>query len=243
LFDTWRLGEDESGASSGRLFSKKMDRTVTISDLEKRLLSLTQNALPDVAEDTKQRVQRWYAKLPADWFDNPEPFEDGTPRHAGARTFMQPLKSSWQWELDANAFSVFFKHKRTGEGSTSNWGLRLQQYGSKALPGGVIHPVKKRALTIPVTADARGKRVRTFEKYYNRKLFLVGKEKAQGQGTLVWEDPAGELHAAYVLRRSSKVPSLRQRRGHDAIPNEKEIANWAKEAFINRIEYILTNGN
>lgn len=214
-----------------------MDRNITLTDLEKRLLNMTQNALPDVAEETRQRVQRWYAKLPADWFDNPEPFEDGTPRHAGARTFMQPLKSSWQWELDANAFSVFFKHNRTEDGSNSSWGLRLQQYG------GIIKPVRKKALTIPVTADARGKRVRTFEKYYNRKLFLVGKEKAQGQGTLMWEDPAGELHAAYVLRRSSKVPSLRERRGHDAIPSEKEIAGWAKESFINRINHILTNGN
>lgn len=215
-----------------------MDRSVTLGDLEKRLLSLSTNAMPDVARETRNRVQLWYAKLPADWFDNPEPFEDGTPRHAGARTFMQPLKSSWQFELaSSSGFSVFFKHKRTEQGSTSNWGLRLQQYG------GIIKPVKRKALTIPVTADARGKRVKTFQSYYNRKLFLVGKDKAQGQGTLVWEDPAGELHAAYVLRRSAKVPSLRERRGHDAIPSEKELAGWAKEAFINRLQYILNNGN
>lgn len=215
-----------------------MDRSVTLGDLEKRLLSLSTNAMPDVARETRNRVQLWYAKLPADWFDNPEPFEDGTPRHAGARTFMQPLKSGWQFELGGSSgFSVFFKHKRTEQGSMSNWGLRLQQYG------GIIKPVKRKALTIPVTADARGKRVKTFQSYYNRKLFLVGKDKAQGQGTLMWEDPAGELHAAYVLRRSAKVPSLRERRGHDAIPSEQELAGWAKEAFINRLQYILNNGN
>lgn len=220
-----------------------MDREVTLSDLQKRLLSLSTNAMPDVARETRNRIQLWYAKLPADWFDNPEPFEDGTPRHAGARTFMQPLKSSWQFETADNGFSVFFKHNRTEDGSTSNWGLRLQQYGSSYLPGGVIKPVKRKALTIPVTADARGKRVKTFQSYYNRKLFLVGKDKAQGQGTLMWEDPAGELHAAYVLRRSAKVPSLRERRGHDALPSEQELAGWAREAFINRVEAILNNGN
>ena len=182
--------------------------------------------------------------MPQDWFDNPEPFEDGTPRHAGARSFMPALKGNgdtggngWRYELDANGFTLLFKLKRTENGSTSNWGLRLQQYG------GFIKPLKRMALTIPVTADARGKRVYVFQKYYNRKLFLVGKDKAQGQGTLVWEDPAGELHAAYVLRRSAKVPSLRERRGHDAIPSEQELAGWAKEAFINRLQHILNNGN
>lgn len=221
-----------------------MDRTVTLERFSQRFSeALYGEALPFVAELTRQKVQHWYAKLPQDWFDNPEPFPDGTPRHAGARTFMQPLKSSWEKETDDKSFTIFFKRKRTDEGSTSNWGLRLQQYGSAGLPGGVIKPVKRKALTIPVTADARGKRVSTFQKYYNRKLFLVGKDKGKGEGTLVWEDPGGELHAAYVLRKSASVKPLRERRGHDAIPSSQEIGVWASDAFIKRLKFLLENGN
>lgn len=217
---------------------KTMERSVTLDNFEQRFTSaLLGEAMPFVAEITQQKVQHWYAKLPQDWFDNPDPFPDGTPRHAGARTFMQPLKSSWEKETDDKSFTIFFKRKRTEDGSTSNWGLRLQQYG------GVIKPVKRKALTIPVTADARGKRVSTFEKYYDRKLFLVGKDKGKGEGTLVWEDPGGELHAAYVLRKSASVKPLRERRGHDAIPSEKEIAGWAKNAFIKRLKHLIENGN
>lgn len=220
-----------------------MEQEVTLEQFSRRFSdALRGKALPFVADITRRRIQEWYAKLPQDWFDNPEPFEDGTPRHAGARSFMLPLKSSWQHALESNGFVVSFKHKRTEDGSTSNWGLRLQQYGTAGLPGGALRPVKRKALTIPVTADARGKRVATFEKYYDRKLFLVGKDKKMGEGTLVWEDPAGELHAAYVLRRAVRIKSLRERRGHDAIPSSEEIAKWARDAFIERLNFLLNNG-
>ena len=215
------------------------DREITAEGLLAKIKeAFREEAVDLIAREVRNKVQLWYAKLPADWFDNPEPFEDGTPRHAGARTFMQPLKSSWQYAAEQNGFTVFFKKYRTSEGVKSNWGLRLQQYG------GWIRPVKRKALTIPLTADARGKRASTFSKYYNRNLFVVGAKKASGDpnkiGTLCWEDAAGELHAAYALRKSAYVKPLMERRGHDAIPSNEEIAGWAKEAFVNTLKFILT---
>lgn len=215
-----------------------MDREITIGAFKQRLEKVFFGyAQSIVARDTRNKVQLWYSKLPQDWFDSTEEtFPDGTPRHGGVRTFMQPLKSSWQYKADKTGFSVFFKHNRRENGSTSNWGLRLQQYG------GTITPKNKRALTIPVTAEARGMRAATFEKKYNRNLFVVGKEREQGEGTLAWEDEAGKLHAAFVLRKKTVIKSLRERRGHDAIPAEKEIAEWATESFINYVNFVLNNG-
>jgi hypothetical protein len=215
-----------------------MDREITIGAFKQRLEKVFFGyAQSIVARETRNKVQLWYSKLPQDWFDSTEEtFPDGTPRHGGVRTFMQPLKSSWQYKAEKTGFSVFFKHNRRENGSTSNWGLRLQQYG------GTITPKNKRALTIPVTAEARGMRAATFEKKYNRNLFVVGANREQGEGTLAWEDEAGKIHAAFVLRKKSVVKSLRERRGHDAIPSEKDLADWASEAFINYVNFVLNNG-
>lgn len=215
-----------------------MDREITIGAFKQRLEKVFFGyAQSIVARDTRNKVQLWYSKLPQDWFDSTEEtFPDGTPRHGGVRTFMQPLKSSWQYKAEKTGFSVFFNHNRRENGSTSNWGLRLQQYG------GTITPKNKRALTIPVTAEARGMRAATFEKKYNRNLFVVGANREQGEGTLAWGDEAGKLHAAFVLRKKSVVKSLRERRGHDAIPSEKDLVEWASEAFINYVNFVLNNG-
>ena len=188
-----------------------------------------------LAHETRNSVQKWYRSLPEDWFDNKKPFPDGTPRHAGARTFMHPLGSSWEYELEDSGFSLLFKHMRDKGGSVSNWGLRLQQLG------GWIRPVKKRALTIPVTADARGKTVRMFQTQYGRKLFKVGRAEGEKIGTLAWEDAAGQLHAAYVLRKSSYVKPLKQRRGHDALPSGQQLQEWAAKnyvKFVNALDFI-----
>jgi hypothetical protein len=210
---------------------------IPIEQFRERMQALffNEQVLDFVATEVTDNVKEWYTDLPENWFDNPDPFPDGTPRHAGARSWMYPLSESWEYELQQNGFSVNFKHSKAKDGSsTSNWGLRLQQYG------GWIRPVKKKALTIPVTADARGKTVREFQTTYGRKLFKVGKNDGQKLGTLVWEDPAGELHAAYVLRKSSYVKPLKQRRGHDAIPSGQQLQDWAAKAyqtFLNNIEH------
>ena len=216
---------------------------VNIPDFKSTLQALffDERAMRAVAEDVTDSVKEWYAKLPEDWFDNPDPFPDRTPRHAGTRSFMYPLSESWEYEIKDNTLSLNFKHARTKNGSTSNWGLRLQQYGSKDLPGGEIRPVNKKALTIPVTADARGKTVRDFQAQYGRKLFKVGKDDGHKLGTLVWEDPAGDLKAAYVLRKSSHVKPLKERRGHDALPSNEQLQEWAAKSysiFLKTLQYL-----
>lgn len=196
--------------------------------------------LKDIARLTRDDVQKWYRALPEDWFDNPKPYPDGTPRHARPRTFMYPLGTSWEYQTYDFGYSVFFKHGRTGQ--TSHWGLRLQQYGSDKLPGQRIRPVNKKALTIPVTAEAHGRSTREFEAATGHSLFKVGQEEGHKIGTLVWADEDERLHAAYVLRKSSYVPPLKKRRGHDAIPSPKEFAKWAKKNFTAIINDILENG-
>lgn len=188
----------------------------------------SRNVLEYVADNTNECVKGWYASLPEDWFDNPAPFPDGTPRHGGKRTFMAPLSTNWKYVLLENGFDLNFS-KPQKDGSMAH-GLRLQQYG------GEIRPKRKRALTIPVTADARGISARTFEVQFGRRLFVVKGEAAKRDpdmvGSLVWEDPSGDLHAAYVLRKRSNVPSLRERRGHDALPSREQLLEWAAEKYV-----------
>ena len=191
-------------------------------------------ARTEVANAVRDELHSWYANLPEDWFDNPEPFPDGTPRHAGKRTFMRPLSTAWRAELTAEGFALTFAHTRDG----GPWGLHLQQYGNDD-----IRPVKKKALTIPVTADARGLSVRAFQAKTGRNLFVVKGEAAKKNpdviGSLVWEDPAGALHAAYVLRKRSQVPPLKERRGHDAIPSEQQMLEWTRDAYTTYLTYML----
>lgn len=208
-----------------------MDKTIDLSEFFVAVGAETfpQRAARFVGRMTRMELQKWYAALPEDWFDNPEPFEDGTSRRGSKRTFMYPLSNAWKDAVEGAGFVLSFKKSRKGG---SAWGLRLQQYGSAGLPGGVIRPVKKKALTIPVTGEARGRSVKEFEVATGRRLFAVGKNSGVNLGTLVWEDDGGELHAAYVLRKWSKVPSLKERRGHDALPEDRELGAWAARAYV-----------
>lgn len=191
-------------------------------------------ARAEVSDAVRYDLCRWYAHLPEDWFDNPEPFPDGTPRHGEKRTFMKPLSTAWRADLTAEGFTLSFTHSRDG----GPWGLRLQQYGDDD-----IRPVKKKALTIPVTAEARGVTARAFEAKTGHNLFVVKGEAAKKNpdviGSLVWEDPAGALHAAYVLRKRSQVPPLRERRGHDAIPSEQQLLEWTAAAYNDYLTNML----
>ncbi len=208
---------------------------IQITNFRERILALFfgEDMLKRVAEDVRNQIHAWYAQLPEDWFDNTEPFPDGTPRHAGKRTFMAPLSTEWKYELQNNGFNIYFKKKRS---DGSNWGLRLQQLG------GVITPKKKRALTIPMTAEAKGRSVRQFTTDTGKNLFMVKGEAAKKNpdviGSLVWEDPEGDLHAAYVLRKRSEVPPLKKRRGHDAIPTDEQLSDWAVRSFNNYLKYM-----
>lgn len=215
-----------------RRFLKTME--IQITNFRERISALFfgDDMLKKVARDVRNQIHSWYANLPEDWFDNTEPFPDDTPRHAGKRTFMAPLSTAWKYELQSNGFNIYFANQRPDGG---NWGLRLQQLG------GVITPKKKRALTIPVTAEAKGRSVRQFTTDTGKNLFVVKGEAAKKNpdviGSLVWEDPEGDLHAAYVLRKRSEVPPLKKRRGHDAIPSNEQLSDWANRAFNNFIKY------
>lgn len=185
-------------------------------------------AVRNAAELTLDWVKDWYTALPPDYFDNPEPFPDGTSRREGARRFMLPLGSSWFVEHEnGNSFSIFFKNNRD---DGSPWGLRLQHYGDE------ITPVKAAALTIPVTADARNRSAAEFQKDFQRELFVVGRDNDENEGTLCWRDDQGKLHAAYLLRKKSNVPSLEERRGHPALPPDADLYAAFRERLNEAID-------
>ena len=187
------------------------------------------------AEESEKAMREWYAALPEDWFDNPEPFPDGTSRRLRPRRFMRALTRHWYHETDAaGGFSLFFKSPRE---DAMPWGLRLQQYG------GEIKPVKKRALTIPVTAEARGVSARRFEQVTGERLFLLKGEDLEPDeiGTLGYEGEDGKFHAAYKLRRKSVVPSLLARRGHNAMPDVYELRSMVLPRFAAAVEMALSD--
>ena len=146
---------------------------------------------------------------------------------------MRALTRHWYHEVTADGgFSLFFKSPRE---DSVPWGLRLQQYG------GVVVPRRKRALTIPVTAEARGVSAADFEQATGRRLFLLKGEDLEPDevGTLAYEGEDGRPHAAYKLRRRSEVPSLRKRRGHDALPSREELARLVFPNFRRAVEMAL----
>lgn len=194
---------------------------------------MSRSACTDVAEGVKE----WYIDKPDDWFDNPDPFPDGTSRRERPRQWMAELtqggmdaRTGWSAEMMHDGFRVSFMNPARDQVS---YGLRLQQYG------GTITPTRAKALTIPLTAEARGVRADKFP----RELFVVKGEAAKQDpekvGTLVWRDEAGALHAAFALRKSAEVKPLKERRGHDAIPSEGELSALCKEAFADAVSAAL----
>lgn len=194
-------------------------------------------AMPQVlrhtAEGAEEGIKAWYRKLPENWFDSRKAeFPDGTAKHGGPRTFMRALTRYWKAEdVSEKGFTLQFRHDRE---DGSPWGLRLQEYGD------TITPKRKRALTLPVTAEARGMSATRFSETVH-KLFPVGTQNPQGNklGTLVWEDAGGELHAAYVLRKSSTIKPLIQRRRHHGIPTPYQLGNLVRPYFRDAVEFAL----
>lgn len=186
------------------------------------------------AEESEKAMKEWYLALPEDWFDNPDPYPDGTSRRLRPRRFMRALTRHWYHEVseDGGGFSLFFKSPRE---DSVPWGLRLQQ------EGGEILPRRKRALTIPVTAEARGVSARRFEQVTGEKLFLLKGENLDPDdiGSLVYEGEDGKVHAAYKLRKRSEIPSLLKRRGHNAMPDVYELRSMVMPRFAAAIEMAL----
>lgn len=201
---------------------------VTVSNYNWIKDSLFQGVREEVirhaAQGAEQAIKGWYRRLPEDYFDGPN--------HpaGGARTFMQPLSSAWYAELEDDGFTLYFQHNRE---NGSPWGLRLHQYG------GDIRPKNKIALTIPIDPRAHGLRAETFAEKFHE-LFVIDNPKgSEHMGVLAFEDDHGEVHAAYSLRRSSHVDSLKKRRGHDAIPSEETLANMIQPYFSAALNYAL----
>ena len=166
-----------------------------------------------------EQVKLWYRTLPDSYFDNPSPFPDGTSRRRGGRTFVPPLADAWSYNLQGSSeFSVEFKHPRA---HGVPWGLRLHHKGIENM-----RPVNALALTIPVTNEAVKRRARDFP----HKLFMVTKH-AMGEkiGSLCWADDVGKVHAAYVLMKSVRIPSLQERKGLPAIPKDEELRGFMEE--------------
>ena len=198
--------------------------------------AVMREAMDRAAEDTAEKVREYYRKLPEDWFDSPETsFPDGTPKHGRGRTFMRALSTHWQTAgVSASGFSLVFRATRD---NGSPWGLRLQEYG------GTIRPKNARALTIPLTAEARGRRASEYSAGVHP-LFAVGTKKSGGKGgTLVWKDDAGQLHAAYALRKSVEIAPLIKRRHHHGIPTEHQLRRMAAPALLEAIKDLQKKNN
>lgn len=210
-----------------------MDVEVSPPDLPTLFAKALPQAIARGAEGAKIGIEEWYRSLPETWFDSEKgTFPDGTQKHGGPRTFMRALTRYWETgDVGESSFTLEFRHNRD---DGNPWGLRLQEFG------GTITPKRKRALTIPLTADARGISASRFSETVHR-LFPVGTKNPQGNklGTLVWEDEAGELHAAYALRKSSTIKPLSMRRGHHAVPGKQQLQRMVKPYFAAAVEWAL----
>lgn len=188
-------------------------------------------AMERAAEDTEEKIKAHYRKLPEDWFDSTETsFPDGTAKHGRGRTFMRALATHWQAEkVGAGGFALAFRATRDGG---SPWGLRLQEYG------GTITARRAKSLAIPLTAEARGRRPGEYSGAVHP-LFRIASKQSGSNGTLVWKDEAGKLHAAYALRKRVEIKPLIKRRRHHGIPTEYQLRRMAAPALREAIKDLL----
>ena len=120
----------------------------------------------------------------------------GNARAKGGRRYWKDLARSLQVrQVSETAVSV----------SSSQIGAGLKQYG------GVVRPITARALTIPVTAEAKGKTAYEFERP-DRPLFVVS-EKTGDPGTIgvlgyakkTRKENVSAFHPLFVLRKYAKM--------------------------------------
>ena len=161
-------------------------------------------------------IRTWYSSNPESWFDGPEHPPDRP------RSYMRGIIAGWHEGTDSHALHAVFM-----SGSDTHYGLRLHQYG------GTIRPVTRKALTIPIDPRARSVRAREFESIVGSRLFIV--RGSAERAILAWRD-GDTLRPAYALRKSSRVPSLRERRGYDALPSKDELAAIARDLFLSYIQ-------
>ncbi len=82
-----------------------------------------------------------------------------------------------------------------------HYAANIKQYG------GEIRPKNARALTIPVSDEAKGKRAGEFEtggrSLFTRSVFLLPSDKAETIGVLGYSDEQNAFHPLFVLRTKS----------------------------------------
>jgi len=86
--------------------------------------------------------------------------------------------------------------------------------------GGVIE-AKGRALTIPITDEAKGKRASEFEQG-GRHLFVIPSDAAGSLGILGYSDPSGKYHPLFALRKRTRPQK----------PNPFWPPNWQVANFM-----------
>ena len=179
-----------------------------------------------VAQQMEDAVKEWYSTPPRNeaYFDNPE-------KPHGTRSYVRTIANAWYHERVGKQINVYFSHPHP---NGTAWGLRMHHLGA------IITPKKAKALTIPLTFTARDKTARNYSNSV-RELFMVRARDGASPdliGTLCEKDSHG-IHAVYAIRKSAEIKPLEKRRGHPAIPTEKELAETFTLHCLNNLSDFL----
>lgn len=103
----------------------------------------------------------------------------------------------------------------------------IRQFGTAILPGGVLRPKRAKALTIPISPEAYGKRARDFSNTF----ILRRADDEPGEGLIMLKLASGEAKPLFALRKSVKQEA-RPYLGWDERDRSKllGILNWHFEA-------------
>lgn len=116
----------------------------------------------------------------------------------------------------------FFKASDRSGAIISN---NADHFGFK-VRGGTIVPKRVNWLTIPLIAEARGRRVRDYEIAFERRLF-----RPKGKNVLMEKVGKGEVRSVYAL-----LKQVTQQPWPDALPPDSVLAEGFVEAFQGGLE-------
>lgn len=134
-----------------------------------------------------------------------------TPNALGGR------RTHW-WAAASRATQIASVTDTEAVVSISQPGMALKVYG------GVVRPVQAKALTIPIHAEAYGRRARTVELLTGMKLFKV-KPKGSKNTFLARSTGDDQIRLLYLLASSAKV-----RPDPNALPNRSQMEREALAA-------------
>lgn len=138
-------------------------------------------------------------------------------------------RSHW-WSKAAQATQVASVTDREATVSISQPGVGLHYQG------GTVRPVEAKALTIPIHAEAHGRRAATLENILGRKLVRIRKKDS---GTTFLADRVSEdtIRFMYVLKASATIP-----KDPNALPTEQELQRTAAQAMDAQLKSETRNG-